>query len=118
MSKKVDPLLCESAIAQCVRESMWAYLEHLGGTCPAHGIHEMLMACVEKPLIEIALQYTNSNKTQAAKLLGINRNLLNNKIQQHGILTEVLDARLNTRRVRKIVVSSKPVKKIKNKGQP
>ncbi|MDW7535257.1 MAG: helix-turn-helix domain-containing protein [Candidatus Nitrotoga sp.] len=118
MFKKVDPLLCESDIAQCVRESMLAYFEHLGGVRSAQGIYEMFMDCVEKPLIEVVLQHTNSNKTQAAKLLGINRNLLNNKIQQHGILTEVLETRLNTRRVRKIVVSSKPVKKIKNKGQP
>ncbi|MBA0903219.1 MAG: hypothetical protein ITD32_00315 [Candidatus Nitrotoga sp.] len=116
MSQKVDPLLCESAIGQCVPESMRAYLEHLEGARPAHGIREMLMDCVVKPLIEVALQYTNSNKTQAAKLLGINRNLLNNKIQQHGILTKVRV--VGDRKVSKIVVSSKPVKKIKNKGQP
>lgn len=46
--------------------------------------HEIIQK-VEKELIEKALDRTNGNKTEAAKLLSINRRLLYSKMKQHGI---------------------------------
>ena len=48
-------------------------------------IYESLLAEVEKPLIEIALQKTDGNQLKAAKILGINRNTLRAKMKKLGI---------------------------------
>ncbi len=49
------------------------------------GIHDRIMAEVEKPLIEISLRYTGGNQLRAADMLGVNRNTLRKKIKQLGI---------------------------------
>ena len=48
-------------------------------------LHELIMGGIEKPLVEIVLKETNGNRTQAANILGINRNTLRKKIAEYGI---------------------------------
>ena len=48
-------------------------------------LHELIMGGIEKPLVEIVLNETNGNQTQAANILGINRNTLRKKIAEYGI---------------------------------
>lgn len=48
-------------------------------------IYKALLAEVEKPLIESALQRTDGNKIKAAKILGINRNTLVAKMKKLGV---------------------------------
>ena len=48
-------------------------------------LHELIMGGIEKPLVEIVLKETNGNQTQAANILGINRNTLRKKITEYGI---------------------------------
>ena len=43
------------------------------------------MGGIEKPLVVIVLKETNGNQTQAANILGINRNTLRKKIAEYGI---------------------------------
>ncbi len=54
---------------------------------PAPGLHERVLADVERPLIARALHATKGNQIRAAALLGINRNTLRKKIQVLGVLT-------------------------------
>ena len=42
----------------------------------------MVINCVEKPLLEMVLEYVGGNQTRAADILGINRNTLRKKMQQ------------------------------------
>ncbi|SER69504.1 Fis family transcriptional regulator, factor for inversion stimulation protein [Nitrosomonas sp. Nm51] len=74
----------ENEIACCIRKSIGKYLSDLDGEKPCP-IHEMVILSVEKPLIEVILQYTQGNQTQAAELLGINRNTLRQKIRRYQI---------------------------------
>tara|TARA_R110002073_G_scaffold192254_4_gene351035 strand:- start:4177 stop:4419 length:243 start_codon:yes stop_codon:yes gene_type:complete len=74
----------ENELASCVRKAIDSYLNDLDGEKPSH-IHAMVIQCVEKPLIELVIQHTKGNQTQAAELLGINRNTLRNKIKQYHI---------------------------------
>ena len=45
----------------------------------------MVVANVEKPLLEVVLHQAEGNQTRAAELLGLNRNTLRKKLTQHGI---------------------------------
>ncbi|MDH5480143.1 MAG: Fis family transcriptional regulator [Nitrosomonas sp.] len=74
----------DNEIATCVRKAIGKYLHDLDGEKPCH-IYEMVIHSVEKPLIEAVMQHTKGNQTQAAGLLGINRNTLRNKMQQYQI---------------------------------
>ena len=51
-------------------------------------LYPTFMRAVERPLIELALQETNGNQMQAAKLLGLNRNTLRKKIGEFKISVE------------------------------
>jgi Fis family transcriptional regulator len=72
-------------IEQCVRESLDKYFQDLDGARP-HDVYEMVIACVEKPMFELVLDQAGGNQSLAAEYLGINRNTLRKKLQQHGLL--------------------------------
>ena len=74
----------ENEIASCVCKSVNNYLNDLDGEKPCP-LYNMVIHSVEKPLIELVIKHTNGNQTQAAELLGINRNTLRNKIKQYKI---------------------------------
>ena len=48
-------------------------------------LHELIIGGIEKPLVEIVLKETNGNQTQAANILGINRNTIRKKITEYEI---------------------------------
>jgi Fis family transcriptional regulator len=70
-----------SEIAECVRKSLEKYFKDLDGERP-RTVYEMVLKNVEKPMIEVVLDYAEGNQTVAAKWLGINRNTLRKKIEQ------------------------------------
>lgn len=74
----------ESELATCVRRDLEQYFKDLDGEHPT-GIYEMVLNCMEKPLLELILERAGSNQSRAAEWLGINRNTLRKKMQQHGI---------------------------------
>ena len=75
----------ENDIARYVRQALDDYFQDLNGEEPSCGVYDMVMNCVEKPLIETVLFHAGGNQTRAAELLGLNRNTLRKKIQTHGI---------------------------------
>jgi Fis family transcriptional regulator, factor for inversion stimulation protein len=75
----------ENEIARYVRKALEDYFRDLDGEEPSCAVYDMVMNCVEKPLIETVLYHAGGNQTRAAELLGLNRNTLRKKIQAHGI---------------------------------
>jgi Fis family transcriptional regulator len=45
----------------------------------------MVINSVEKPLLELAIQYAKGNQSKAAELLGISRNTLRSRLAKHRI---------------------------------
>lgn len=70
----------DNEIGACVKRAVASYFEDLEGEKPC-ALYDMVIRCVEKPLIEIALSHTRGNQTRAAELLGLNRNTLRKKMQ-------------------------------------
>ena len=74
----------ENELSSTVRKMMKQYFKDLDGEKPS-GIYNMVVNCVEKPLLEVVMYHAQGNQTLAAELLGINRNTLRKKLQEHGI---------------------------------
>lgn len=77
-------MIKEGEIAACVRKALEDYFTDLDGERPC-AIYDMVMASVEKPLLEVILNHTRGNQTKAAALLGLNRNTLRKKMKAHGV---------------------------------
>ena len=74
----------ENELSLTVRKVMRQYFKDLDGE-KATGIYDMVVAAVEKPMLEVVMFQAQGNQTRAAELLGLNRNTLRKKLQQHGI---------------------------------
>ena len=60
------------------------YFKELDGN-KATNVFEMVIKEVEKPMLEEVMKFSNGNKTQASKILGINRVTLRTKLKQYNI---------------------------------
>lgn len=80
-----EGLISENDMARHVRKTLKEYFKDLDGEEPCCGMYDMVISCVEKPLLEMVLEQVGGNQTRAAEMLGINRNTLRKKMQQHGI---------------------------------
>lgn len=74
----------ENDISRCVRKALDGYFKDLDGEKPS-AVYNMVIDCVEKPLLETILHYSHGNQTHAAEVLGINRNTLRKKMKDHGL---------------------------------
>ena len=77
-------MINESEMARVVRRAIDVYFRDLDGE-RASGVYDMVINCVEKPLLESVLHRVQGNQTHAAEMLGINRNTLRKKMKAHGI---------------------------------
>jgi Fis family transcriptional regulator len=69
----------------CVRESLEQYFKDLRGVEP-HSLHDMIIAAVEKPLLDVVMKQAGGNQSKAAEWLGLNRNTLRRKLVDHKLL--------------------------------
>jgi two-component system nitrogen regulation response regulator GlnG len=69
------------SLAQSVERQLSRYFTMHGEELPPAGLHERVLAEVERPLITLTLAATRGNQIKAAQLLGLNRNTLRKKIR-------------------------------------
>ena len=74
----------DGEMARTVRKAIDGYFKDLEGE-KANGVYDMVINCVEKPLLESVLTRVRGNQTHAAQMLGLNRNTLRKKMKAHGI---------------------------------
>ena len=77
-------MINDTEVARVVRRAIEGYFKDLDGE-RARGVYDMVIHCVEKPLLESVLHRVQGNQTHAAEMLGINRNTLRKKMKAHGI---------------------------------
>jgi Fis family transcriptional regulator len=72
-------------ITECVENHLQHYLDDLKDTPPSD-IYQMVLAVVEKPMLEIVMRHAKDNQSLAAQYLGINRNTLHKKLIEHKLI--------------------------------
>lgn len=77
-------MMNENEMARMVRKAIDGYFRDLDGEKPC-AVYDMVINCVEKPLLESVLHRVRGNQSHAAEMLGINRNTLRKKMRVHGI---------------------------------
>ena len=70
---------------ECIETQLQGYLNDLKGTPPSD-LYQMVLAVVEKPMLELVMQHAKQNQSLAAQYLGINRNTLHKKLVEHQLL--------------------------------
>lgn len=71
-------------ICRSVEKSLDEYFRKLDGEQP-HSIYEMVIANVERSLLSSIMVRAGGNQTQAADMLGLNRNTLRAKLSKYNI---------------------------------
>ncbi len=77
-------MIKRDVLEECVRTSLERYFEDLGESKP-HDMWEMVMLCVERPVLEVALRHCDGNQSRASEMLGMTRNTLRKKLLAHKI---------------------------------
>ena len=77
--------MSKKAIDEVLRASVEQYFKDLRGAEPSN-VHEMIIAAVEKPMLDVVMQHAAGNQSKAAEWLGINRNTLRRKLLDHKLI--------------------------------
>ncbi len=82
--KKTVRLNGSNEIGRSVEKSLEDYFHRLDGETP-HGVYDMVIATVERSMLATIMHRAGGNQTQAADMLGVNRNTLRSKLSKYGI---------------------------------
>ena len=77
--------MSKESIQEVVQKSLEDYFNDLGEQKPTN-IYDMMLLTVEKPILQVVMTRAEGNQSHAAQMLGINRNTLRKKWQEHGLL--------------------------------
>lgn len=70
------------SLADCITHSINQYFNDLNGEKPKN-LHNFFIQEVEKPFLTAVMEKVNGNQSQAASMLGINRNTLRKKLKSY-----------------------------------
>ncbi|NKB36176.1 MAG: Fis family transcriptional regulator [Gammaproteobacteria bacterium] len=81
---KVTPATKDKCLSESVSDALEKYFKDMDGHEPAN-LYDLIIAQVEKPLIESVIENSRGNISRAAQVLGLNRATLRNRMQKYGI---------------------------------
>ena len=84
MNRKIK-INVSNDIGRSVERSLDEYFRRLDGE-PAHNVYEMVIGHVERALIASIMKRAGDNQTQAADMLGMNRNTLRAKLAKYKLV--------------------------------
>ena len=77
--------MSKETIQEVVKKSLEKYFRDLGEQHPSN-VYDMVVLTVELPVLEAVMARAEGNQSLAAEMLGINRNTLRKKLQQHSLI--------------------------------
>tara|TARA_B100000586_G_scaffold22665_1_gene14992 strand:+ start:1063 stop:1344 length:282 start_codon:yes stop_codon:yes gene_type:complete len=72
----------QQSLANNVEKATQKYFKDLNGSKP-DGLYGFFMQEVEKPFLDVVMQYTDWNITHASNMLGMNRATLRNRLKKY-----------------------------------
>jgi two-component system nitrogen regulation response regulator GlnG len=80
-----SPFIEDGSLAEAVELHLARHFASYGAGLPPDGLYDRVLADIEVPLLRIAMLAAKGNQLRAARLLGLNRNTLRKKLQDHAI---------------------------------
>ncbi len=77
--------MSKETIQEVVKKALEKYFRDLGEQHPSN-VYDMVVLTVELPVLEAVMARAEGNQSLAAEMLGINRNTLRKKLQQHSLI--------------------------------
>lgn len=74
-----------TTLRDLIAEKLETYFAAHEGELPSPGLYKRMLGELEQPLLKISLSAVGNNQIKAAELLGINRNTLRKKLNEHNI---------------------------------
>jgi Fis family transcriptional regulator len=81
----VIDILTGTTLKQAVKDTLQNYFTNIGSEQPVD-FYSILLEEIERPLLEVLINYTNYNQVRMAQILGISRGTLRKKLKQYGML--------------------------------
>ena len=81
MGENLDSVTLNEAVKSTLRN----YFHNIGDEQPVD-FYSILIEEIERPLLEVLIQYTHYNHVKMAVILGISRGTLRKKLKQYGLL--------------------------------
>jgi Fis family transcriptional regulator len=72
-------------VTEVLEVHLQRYLDDLGDIPPSN-VYDMVLASIEKPMLQLIMQHAEHNQSLAAQYLGLNRNTLRKKLLEHGLI--------------------------------
>ncbi|AEO08186.1 DNA-binding transcriptional regulator Fis [Buchnera aphidicola] len=80
----VEDKIIKKSLNELVKNALKYYLSNLRDK-KANNLYELVLTELEPPLLDIVMQYTRGNQTQAALIMGINRSTLRKKLKKYSM---------------------------------
>ncbi|QCI24455.1 DNA-binding transcriptional regulator Fis [Buchnera aphidicola (Muscaphis stroyani)] len=71
-------------LSKLIKKSIKNYLLQLDGR-NINNLYELALSELEKPLLDMIMQFTRGNQTKASLMMGINRSTLRKKLKKYGM---------------------------------
>jgi len=72
-------------LRQVVKDTLRNYFSNIGNEQPVD-FYVILLEEIERPLLEVLINYTNYNQVRMATILNMSRGTLRKKLKQYGLL--------------------------------
>ncbi|MFP3029045.1 MAG: DNA-binding transcriptional regulator Fis [Arsenophonus sp.] len=76
--------ITQKPLRDSVKQALKNYFSQLNNQ-DVNDLYELVLTEVEKPLLDMVMQYAHGNQTRAALILSINRGTLRKKLKKYGM---------------------------------
>lgn len=76
--------MIKKSLRELIKNALKYYLSNLNDK-NVNNLYELVLSELERPLLDMVMQYTRGNQTRAALMMGINRSTLRKKLKKYSI---------------------------------